>query len=92
MTMPAEIISVKCPKCGNIFEGFIRGFINLGLDIFSDEYIERCKFATCPKCGTKISKNVLIVDKEGVINFHYYIYLTLGSRKFAMNIFKNLLF
>lgn len=70
MTMPPEFISVKCPKCGEVFEDFIRRSINFGLDNFSDEYIEQCKFATCPKCGIKIPKNVLIVDKEGVFNFH----------------------
>lgn len=68
MTMPPEPIIVKCPNCGHIFDDFIRGSINLGLDNFDDEYLERCTNATCPNCQTKIPKGILIVDKDGV--FH----------------------
>ncbi len=49
---------------------FIRGSINLNLDNFDDEYMDKCMFATCPKCDTRINKGVLIVGKDGVFNFN----------------------
>ena len=35
-----------------------------------DEYLDKCMFATCPKCDTRINKGVLIVGKDGVFNFN----------------------
>lgn len=68
MTMPPERITVQCQKCGHVFEDFIRGSINLSLDNFDDDYLDRCNYATCPNCKHRMKKGVLIVDKEGV--FH----------------------
>ncbi len=69
MTMPCEEISVKCQNCGYVFNDFIRGSINLTLDNFDDEYIDRCMYATCPECKHRMKKSLLIVDKEGVFHF-----------------------
>ena len=70
MTSPPEDILIKCPKCGFVFMDFIRGSINLNLDNFDDEYMDKCMFATCPKCDTRINKGVFIVGKDGVFNFN----------------------
>ena len=69
MTMPCEEITVKCQNCGNVFNDFIRGSINLNLDDFDEGYLDRCTYATCPECKHRMKKSVLIVDKEGIFHF-----------------------
>lgn len=66
MTMPPEEITVTCPECGNVYEDWYRGSINLQLDDFDDEYIEKASTATCPKCGTVVALGTLVVDRNGV--------------------------
>jgi len=65
MTSPPKNITVKCPKCGTVFEDWYRASVNLMLDDFDDDYIEQCSSAICPDCGYKVEFDSLIVDREG---------------------------
>jgi hypothetical protein len=65
MTSPPQEITVKCPKCGKVYEDWYRASVNLMLDDFDDDYLDECSSATCPDCGYKIEFDILIVDKEG---------------------------
>src|SRR5262249_61550859 len=62
MTMPPEEISVECPECGLLYDSVYRPSMNLMLDNFDDEYIERMSTATCPSCGCKARLGVLVVN------------------------------
>ena len=66
MTSPSERIEVKCPQCGELYEDWYRGSINLALEHFDDQYIEEATTATCPSCGHKVALDVLIVRENGV--------------------------
>ena len=55
MTSPIETITVECPKCGHTYEDWIRRSVNLSLDNFDSDYLERCFSATCPKCHHKVN-------------------------------------
>ena len=65
MTSPPKSITVECPNCGQVYEDGYRPSINLGLDNFDDDYLDRCSSATCPGCGCKVSLDVLVVDRNG---------------------------
>ena len=66
MTMPVEQIQVVCPNCAKPYQSWYRASMNLGLDSFSPEYIERMSSALCPHCGHKVSLSVLVVRPGGV--------------------------
>ncbi len=55
-----------CPKCSHQYEDWYRASINLELDDFDDEYLDRASSSICPKCNYKVSHNVLIVRRDGV--------------------------
>ena len=65
MTSPPENITVKCPKCGKVFEDWYRASVNMTIDDFDDEYLDECSSAICPQCGYKVEFDTLIVDSEG---------------------------
>jgi endogenous inhibitor of DNA gyrase (YacG/DUF329 family) len=65
MTSVVENITVKCPKCGKMYEDWYRASVNLMFDDFDEEYLDKCSSATCPYCGYKVRFDNLIVDKEG---------------------------
>ena len=66
MTSPPREITVICPECGTEYQDWIRPSINLALDNFSEDYLDQATSATCPKCKTKVSLDVLIVREDGV--------------------------
>ena len=69
MTSPVEQIVVECPGCGNRYEDWFRASINLTLDSFDDEYLERASTATCPACGCCVELGTLVV-RDDVWVFH----------------------
>jgi hypothetical protein len=50
MSSPPELILVWC-HCGAIYRDCWRPSMNLSLDDFSDDYIERMSSTNCPNCG-----------------------------------------
>lgn len=69
MTSPVREIEVKCPQCGRVYQDCYRPSINLTLDDFDEEYLERATTSTCPECGHKVRYNVLTVREGGVWEF-----------------------
>ncbi|KLV06986.1 hypothetical protein ABT56_07510 [Photobacterium aquae] len=65
MSMPIEDIEVVCEKCGTIYQDWMRGSVNLDLDDFDEEYIDKCSSSVCPKCQHKVYHSALVV-KNGV--------------------------
>ena len=43
MTSPIEDITVQCPKCGHLYQDWFRGSVNLDLDDFDEEYLDRLR-------------------------------------------------
>jgi predicted RNA-binding Zn-ribbon protein involved in translation (DUF1610 family) len=66
MTSPPREITVICPNCGAEYQDWIRPSINLSIDTFDDDYLDRASSATCPKCKHKVSLDALIVREDGV--------------------------
>ena len=66
MTMPPRQIDVVCPKCERPYQSWYRPSMNLRLDNFSPEYVDRMSTATCPECGHKVPLSVLVVRADGV--------------------------
>ena len=62
MTSPPQRISVECPQCEKIYEDWWRPSINLNIEHFDDEYLEKASTSTCPACGHKVSHSTLIVS------------------------------
>ena len=65
MTSPPEEITIACPTCGTLFKTWWRPSMNLMLDPFSPEYIERMSTGTCPHCQTVVRLSALVVDEDG---------------------------
>lgn len=61
MTMPPEDVTVVCPKCGLKYQDWWRPSVNLDLDDFDEEYLDQCSSAVCPRCGTKVYFDSLVV-------------------------------
>lgn len=68
MTMPVENITVQCPNCDRQYEDWYRGSVNLGLDDFDEEYLDKCSSAVCPHCQHKVYFQNLVV-KDGIFSF-----------------------
>lgn len=70
MTMPLEMIHVRCPRCETEWPDWYRPSINLSLgERFSKRYLREATSAVCPKCRKFIDLGSLIVDEKGI--FHY---------------------
>jgi DNA-directed RNA polymerase subunit RPC12/RpoP len=69
VTSAPKDITVQCPKCEHTYQDWYRPSINLSLDDFDDEYIEKASTASCPSCGHKVRLNVLTVGKDGIWEF-----------------------
>jgi NAD-dependent SIR2 family protein deacetylase len=66
MTSPVEGNTVRCPKCGHVYEDWHRASLNLELDDFDDEYIDQATSSTCPRCKHKINHDALVVRPDGI--------------------------
>lgn len=64
VTSPVEEILVRCPECSHVYEDWYRASLNLTLESFSDDYMEKASTATCPKCGHKVELGGLVVSRE----------------------------
>jgi len=67
VTSPPSEVTVTCPKCAHVYQDWRRPSVNLDLDNFDEEYLDRCMSAVCPACGHKVYFSALIVE-DGV--FH----------------------
>ncbi|MGH2787211.1 MAG: MJ0042-type zinc finger domain-containing protein [Actinomycetota bacterium] len=66
MTSPAEKVTVRCPRCGHVFDDWYRPSMNLDLDPWADErYLHDCVHATCPACKTEFRIGTLLVVESG---------------------------
>lgn len=61
MTSPPEEIEVLCPQCKRRYRDWYRPSVNLDLDDFDSEYLDRCSSAVCPHCGFKVYFDTLQV-------------------------------
>jgi len=67
MTSPPRNVMVVCPQCSHLYEDWYRASLNLDLDDFDAEYIDRATSAVCPKCSFKVYFGAMIV-RDGI--FH----------------------
>jgi hypothetical protein len=65
MTSPPREVTVDCPKCGLRYQDWCRASINLDLESFDDEYLDRASSAVCPGCTHKVYFGTLVV-RNGV--------------------------
>src|SRR6516165_6839343 len=63
MSSPCELITVFCP-CGALYLDSWRPSMNLSLDDFDDEYIERVSSTTCPNCKLNTRMGTLLARFE----------------------------
>ena len=64
MTSPIEFLTVRCPRCGEVYETQHRASINAELDpaLAADEaYVDEMTSGTCPACGHKVALGGLVV-------------------------------
>jgi hypothetical protein len=59
MSSPCELIIVWCP-CGALYRDSWRPSMNLSLEDFSDDYVERMSSTTCPNCGLSTRMGTLL--------------------------------
>ena len=64
MTSPPRDITITCPQCGHVYTDWHRPSINVTLDHFDAEYLDAATSSICPRCGLKVSHDVLIVDMD----------------------------
>jgi DNA-directed RNA polymerase subunit RPC12/RpoP len=69
MSSPIENVQVICPNCGKTYQDWFRASVNLTLDNFDDEYIDKCSSAICPYCNFKVYFSSLVVDRNGTFCF-----------------------
>lgn len=65
-TSPEQEVRVRCPKCDIHFTDWWRPAINLDLDDFEEEYLERATTADCPRCHARIQLDAVVV-KDGAL-------------------------
>jgi len=65
MSSPITEIEVLCPRCGKTYKSFYRASMNLTLDNFDEEYIEKMTTGVCPSCGHKVKLGALVVRRDG---------------------------
>ena len=63
MEMPDSLVLIIA---GTAYQDWFRPSINLSLDDFDDEYLDRATSATCPNCKHKVALDVLVVREDGV--------------------------
>jgi hypothetical protein len=63
MSSPCEQIIVWCP-CGALYRDWWRPSMNLSLDNFSDDYIERMSSTSCPNCRAHSRLGTLLARFE----------------------------
>jgi hypothetical protein len=63
MSTPPEFIVVWC-HCGAVYRDWFRPSINLSLDHFDDDYIERASSITCPNCRSYSRMGTLLTRFE----------------------------
>jgi hypothetical protein len=63
MSSPCELITVFCP-CGTVYLDSWRPSINLSIDDFDDDYIERVSSTTCPNCALNTRMGTLLARFE----------------------------
>jgi hypothetical protein len=63
MSSPCELIIVWCP-CGALYRDSWRPSMNLSLDDFSDDYIERMSSTNCPNCRSHSRLGTLLARFE----------------------------
>lgn len=68
MIMPPETVDIICPECGHQYQDWYRPSVNLNLDSFDDEYLDKCSSAVCPQCEHKVYFSTLTV-KDNVFYF-----------------------
>ena len=66
MTSPPRQIEVQCPSCQALYVDWWRPSINLTLDDFDDEELQQATTARCPRCGTVVDLETLIVREDGI--------------------------
>ena len=64
MTSPVEEITVTCPDCGHVYRDWYRASIDVALDDFDADYLERASTTTCPECGAKRDLATLMVRRD----------------------------
>jgi Zn ribbon nucleic-acid-binding protein len=67
MSSPPREVDVVCPKCGHQYQDWSRS-VNLDLDDFDEEYLDKCSSAVCPQCQHKVYFDTLVV-KNGIFHF-----------------------
>ena len=65
MTSPPRQVDVHCPECATVYRDWIRPSINLTLEDFDDEYMDKATSAICPNCGRKVQLDCLVVGRDG---------------------------
>jgi hypothetical protein len=63
MSSPPELIIVCCP-CGAVYLDSWRPSMNLSLEHFDDDYIERVSSTTCPNCALNTRMGTLLARFE----------------------------
>jgi hypothetical protein len=63
MSSPPELIIVFCP-CGAVYLDSWRPSMNLSLDDFDDDYVERLSSTTCPNCALNTRMGTLLARFE----------------------------
>ena len=63
MSTPPEFIIVWC-HCGAVYKDWWRPSMNLSLDNFDDDYIERASSITCPNCRSYSRMGTLLTRFE----------------------------
>ncbi len=61
MTSPRRKIRIKCPQCGKKYSDWYRSSINLTLEDWAEEDLERATTSMCPHCSFKVCHDVLVV-------------------------------
>jgi hypothetical protein len=71
MTTPPREVTVRCQRCGTVFQDWYRASVNLAVEGWDENdpdvqaYLEECSTATCPECGLRQPvADVLVVDWE----------------------------
>jgi hypothetical protein len=63
MSSPCELIIVWC-SCGALYRDSYRASMNLSMDNFDDDYIQRMSSTTCPNCGLYSDLGTLLARFE----------------------------
>ena len=67
MTPDIRTVTVRCPRCGTVYEDWYQPCAILMPDDPDEDSPDPCPVVTCKACGYSIDTETLVLDADGIL-------------------------